>query len=272
MSLHELSRQNVKLVYERMGSGPPVLLIQGLGLPGRMWMGLPGGLARAGCCVLLPDNRGTGGSDAPRRAYSMAQLADDQAAVLEHAGVGPVLCVGISLGGMIAQHLVLRHPDKISGLVLAATSCGLPLGRLPSPSVLLLMLRAMRGRPEAMRRIRELLVHPESLARSPRLFAQWDRALAGARPNPAGFLGQMAAAARHSTCFSLERIRCPTEVITGDSDAIIPPVNTEILARRIPGARLTIVEKAGHAFPLEHPEALVQAIRRVGADCGVHLR
>jgi pimeloyl-ACP methyl ester carboxylesterase len=78
-----------------------------------------------------------------------------------------------------------------------------------------------------------------------------------------GFLGQLAAASFHSSGAALSRIACPTEVITGDSDEIIPPANSRVLAERIPGAVLTVVAEAGHVFPLEHPRELPRAIARV---------
>ncbi len=232
-------------------------------MPASMWLGLSGGLVKSGFLVISPDNRGTGASDAPRLPYSMAGLAADSAAVMEHAGVERALVVGLSLGGMIAQRLALNHSERVGGLVLAATTCGFPLGRPVRLRVVREMIRALSGSHRAVQGMRSLLVHPDSLARRPDMFSMWDRTMGSAPPRMAGFMGQMAAAAGHAACLQLKRIACPTEVITGDSDAIIPPHNSKVLARRIPGANLTLVPRAGHAFPLEHPRALPEAISRV---------
>ena len=263
MSQHFVTRRGVRLAYHRRGAGQPVVLIQGLGLPAAMWLGLTGGLVKSGHLVVSPDNRGTGASDAPRVPYCMAGLAADTAAVMDHAGVERALVVGLSLGGMIAQRLCLDHPRLVGGMVLAATTCGVPLGRPVRLRVVLEMLRALSGSRESVRRIRRLLVHPDTLARDPNLFSVWDRTMSAAAPRMAGVLGQMAAAASHSTCLRLKQIACPVEVITGDSDVIVPPANSRTLARRIPDARLTLVPRAGHAFPLEDPAALPLAIGRV---------
>jgi 3-oxoadipate enol-lactonase len=263
MSEQTLHRGRVRLVYEIAGEGPAVMLVQGLGLSGRMWLALAGGLVRTGHRVVVPDNRGTGRSDAPLPPYRMGELADDLAAVLEHARVGPTLVVGISLGGMVVQHLALRHPRLVAGLVLAATSCGPPFGTLPRLDAVPTMLRAWAHDARAIDAIHAQLVHPATLQRRPDLFAAWDRQAGAERTRWSGILGQLGAAALHSTGFALPRIHCPVEVITGDSDRIVRPLNSRIIAGRIPGAVLTVVPRAGHAFPLEEPSVLPLAIRRV---------
>lgn len=257
-----VTRRGVRLAYQRRGAGPPVLLLQGLGMSSAMWLSLPGGLVKSGHLVITPDNRGSGASDAPRRPYSMGSLAADMVAVLDDAGVERALVAGISLGGMIALRLAIDHPERVGALVLAATTCGLPLGKPVRPKVVLEMTRALSGSAAAVKRMRKLLVHPDSLRQTPDLFATWDRAVAGGPPRLAGVLAQLAAAAGHSACRGLGSIACPTEVLTGDSDAIIPPQNSRLLAERIPGARLTEVPNAGHAFPLEDPAALPRAVSR----------
>lgn len=271
MSLHFVSRDGVRLAYERRGpaGGPTVALVQGLGLAGRMWLDLPFGLARRGYTVIIPDNRGTGASDAPLPPYAMPTLADDLAALLADAACGPALVVGISMGGMVAQHLALRHPRLVRGQVLAASTCGLPYGKLPSPRFVRVVLRSVFGDPrQAMDEMRLLLVHERSLARNPQLFRRWDRAVATCPIGWRGLLGQLAAAGAHSTGALLSRIRCPTEVVTGEDDRVIPSENSRILAARIPGAALTVLPRSGHAFPLEHPRALPEALARLEARLG----
>jgi 3-oxoadipate enol-lactonase len=258
-----LQRGRVRLVYDVVGEGPAVVLVQGLGLSGRMWLALTGGLVKTGYRVIVPDNRGTGRSDAPLPPYRMRDLADDLAAVLEHAHVGPALVVGISLGGMIVQHLTLRRPDLVAGLVLASTSCGPPFGTLPNLGTVPTMVRAWRHDPRAIDAIHAQLVHPSTLERRPDIFAAWDRQVSAEQTRWSGILGQLTAAALHSTGFALPRVRCPVEVITGDGDQIIRPLNSRVIADRIPGAALTVVPRAGHGFPLEEPAALPLAIRRV---------
>lgn len=269
MTRHEVVRRGARLGYGRQGEGPPLVLVQGLGLPGTLWLDLPERMAEAGFTVLTPDNRGTGDSDAPARPYMPWELGDDLAAVLAHARVGPALVLGISLGGMIVQHTVLRHSDAVAGLVLAATTCGPPMGRLPAPRALVTLVRSIFQTQDSSG-INALLAHPDSLARDPDLLRPIDDYVDGEGRDArrAGILAQLAAAALHSTGHRLRGIRCPTEVIVGESDHIIPTVNSEILAARIPGATLTVIPRTGHVFPLEAPGALPAAIGRVAARLG----
>lgn len=263
MSLHFVQRRRIRLAYERRGSGPLVVLVQGIGLDGRMWIGLPGALLKSGFCVITPDTRGTGYSDTPLPPYRMRDLADDLADVIRHAREGPAIVVGLSLGGMIAQHLALRSPKLVRGLVLAATTCGLPHGRQANLHALALIFRTLGGDERVKQQVARLLVHRRSLEKNPRIFSSWIEQIQRSPRQPRGMLGQLLAAVGHSTGFSLHRITCPTVVLAGDDDRVIPPDNASIIARRIPGAELVMLPDAGHVFPLEVPAALPDAIKQV---------
>jgi 3-oxoadipate enol-lactonase len=194
----------------------------------------------------------------------MRELADDLEAVLaDVCGDEPTLVVGISLGGMIAQHLALRHPRRVAGLVLAATTPGPPHGHLPPVEFLGELGRAMLGDREALEALRLRLVDARTLERTPDLFERWDREALAEPTSLRGMLGQLAAASLHSTGHRLHRITCPIEIVTGDGDGIIPPENSEVLARLLPDAILTVVPDAGHAFPLDAPGELPRLIRRL---------
>ena len=127
--------RRARIHYQVMGEGDDnVVLVQGLGLSSRFWFEQPELLATdpdRPRRVLVLDNRGTGKSDKPRPPYRMAEMADDVIAAMDAAGMRAATIVGISMGGMIAQHVALRHPSRVDGLVLLATTPGLPHGRLP---------------------------------------------------------------------------------------------------------------------------------------------
>jgi 3-oxoadipate enol-lactonase len=260
-----ITNNGVKIAYEVRGQGTPIVLIMGLGLPGMTWHILADRLVDHGFMVIIPDNRGTGHSDAPLPPYSMAEMARDVTLVLDDVGVDKAMVCGVSFGGMLSQHVALNHPERVSGLLLAATTCGMPTGRFPSLEAIFLLLRMVfASTTVTLDEAQRLFAHPESRHKLPELFGRWEAVLDELPTPPWAVLGQLLAAATHHTGRALHRVKVPAFVVTGDSDFLINPHNSEIIADLIPGSRLCIVPKAGHIFIHEHPEALL--------DCLLELR
>lgn len=254
------------VAYQVIGDGHPVALIQGLGMPGAMWREFGEELADHGFRAILVDNRGTGRTENRKPLFFMRDMADDVAAVLaREVPDEPAYAVGISMGGMIAQHLALRHPERLRGLVLAATTCGLPHnllhGAFFKPQALALLLKLSftprQTRPED---VHQLLAHPDSAHRLPEIFGRIERVFAEHPTPPQTYARQLLAALLHNTGDRLPAIEHPARVVTGDADFLIPPKNSELLARKLPNARLMVVERAGHVFPMEHPGSLTGAL------------
>ena len=139
-------------------ASPPVLLIMGLGLSSEAWLGLPERLAPTRF-VLTFDNRGCGESDLPRAPYTMAALADDALAVLDAAGLAKADVFGVSMGGMIAQHLALRHAARVRRLALGCTIPSFTRQHHPGPSILVELLRVL-ARKATLQQTAALLVGP----------------------------------------------------------------------------------------------------------------
>jgi pimeloyl-ACP methyl ester carboxylesterase len=129
-------RDGIALHYESTGAGAPVLLIMGLGMTATGWWRTVPVLAAAGLRVIAFDNRGVGRSDRPAGPYPVAGMADDAMAVLDACQINRAHVYGISLGGMIAQELVLRHRARVDRLVLGATTPGGPAAVAADPAVL----------------------------------------------------------------------------------------------------------------------------------------
>lgn len=241
-----------------------VVLLQGLGLSSRFWFDMPERLAsdpRGPWRVVVVDNRGTGRSDRPRGPYRITRMADDVAACLDAANVARADVVGISMGGMIAQEVALRHPARTSGLVLLATTPGLPHGRPPRPRALASLVGLALTKPGVpARALPRLLLPASQLHRARELFARWPGAMRAHPVTPRAFLAQLAAAAAHTTGFALHRIRCPTVVVTGADDVLVPPANSRVLAACIPGAHLEVLPGVAHGIPLLDEDVVARAL------------
>jgi len=139
------NQQGHRIHYRLVGRrGPFVTLVMGIGVSGNFWGNVPRDLAEhphGPHRVLVIDNRGTGGSDLPGRPWTIGDMADDVAAVLDDAGARESIVIGISLGGMIAQHVAIRHPSRVNALGLMCTTPGLPHGAIPNPVAITHLLR-----------------------------------------------------------------------------------------------------------------------------------
>jgi pimeloyl-ACP methyl ester carboxylesterase len=235
---------------------PPLLLLMGLGLSLEAWGALAEKLARRFRVIAL-DNRGTGQSSAPRRPCTMAQLADDALAVLDVAGVSCANVFGISMGGMVAQELALRHPGRVSALALGATFASYARSEKPSLNALVdLLLLNCGDRFATSERVGRLLVSDSYRERA----FGWISSDAGQVRGVLPILFQLAAVARHGPAERLRELRVPTLVISGDADRVIPVENAHRLAALIPGARLVVLSGVGHAFPLEREDETVELL------------
>jgi pimeloyl-ACP methyl ester carboxylesterase len=264
-----IDRAGHRIHYETSGdpAAPPLLLIMGLALGARAWDTLPERFSRR-YRVLVFDNRGTGRSGRKGWSFHMRDLADDAAAVLRAASVsevkdgkGGAAIFGISMGGMIAQELALRHPELVSRLVLGATHAGWLRSRKPTLPILRDLLASLAARDRAKADVvGRYLVSAAWHAQHPRAALDWIQR--AERTTLRFALAQIAAIARHTAERRLSRIRVPTLVITGDEDKLVPHQNSLRLSQLIPHAQLLILRGAGHAFPLEREDEVVSALER----------
>src|SRR5437016_1671166 len=254
-----VDRGGHQIHFESIGdpARPPVLLIMGLALSSRAWDRLPELLARD-FHVLVFDNLGTGKSGRSGFAYRMRDLAADAASVIAAPG-GPAAHVfGISMGGMVAQELAIRHPERVRALALGCTFASWRKGTSPSLGTKLDLLLLNLGFVTPAR-ISRVLVSAEWHAAHPHGALLWMRRAERTALRYA--TAQVLAIARHETLPRLQQIRAPTLVLTGSADKLVPAANSEVLARSIPGARLVVFPNAGHVFPLEREEETVRALR-----------
>jgi 3-oxoadipate enol-lactonase len=250
---------HTRLYWEATGRGESVLLVHGLGLSGGAWWRTVDALAPS-MRVITFDHRGIGRSESWMYAYTTEAMADDAVSILDALAIGRVHLYGFSLGGMIAQQIALRHPERVRSLVLGATHSGGRRAAVPEPEVVAFFRRRARMRSE------EAAWASVPYNYGPRCRAeQVDRIAEDIERrlrnpfNERAYRAQLLAASLHNCYGRLERIRAPTLVVHGARDRMIPVANACMTAQRVPGARMKILADAGHLYPTEEP-AVEEAI------------
>ena len=248
---------NIELYYERQGAGPPLLFIGGTGGDLRRPETRFFGPLERNFTILTHDQRGMGQSEKPDSPYSMADYADDAAALMDHAGWDQALVVGVSFGGMVAQELVLRHPARVRRLVLCCTASGGAGGASFAYHELPPMSRDARAALQVslsdVRRTEAWKAGNPAQYRMLHGYAAADP-FVDEEGHAAGAARQLAARAGHDTWDRLPQIACPVLVAGGRHDGIARPEVVRALATRIPGARLAFFD-GGHLFFLDDPAA-----------------
>ncbi|HEY8518349.1 MAG TPA: alpha/beta hydrolase [Candidatus Binatia bacterium] len=257
---------DVELYYEEHGSGDPLLLIMGLAADSQAWMFQIPDFAQRYRTIAF-DNRGVGRSSKPPGPYTIHGMADDAAGLLDFLRIPRAHVVGVSMGGMIAQELALRHPEKVRGLVLACTypepdsdveerrrftlhQFGGTLDESGTMKVDVSTINPMLFLQQLLPAVFNQEFIERELAKLMQIFGgalQWGFSMEA-------ILGQVSAVMSHRTTDRLRNIKSPTLVITGDADRLVPPANSDILAREIPGAKLVKIPGGSHGFNFETPE------------------
>lgn len=254
----------IDLYYEIHGAGDPLVLIAGLGYSSWMWHKMLPGLAQH-FQVIAFDNRGTGQSDKPAGPYTAQLLADDTAGLLDALGIARAAILGHSMGGFIAQALVLRQSKLVSQLILSATSFGGPRAIPVTPEALAVLTDMQSDPIERLRRGILISCAPGFGDAHPEIVREWLEFRIQNPIVPAAYQAQLAiglALMAEEACFEhkLKTVTAPTLVLFGEHDKVVPPSNAELLARAIPNSRIEILKNAGHFFPLEVPEQANAAI------------
>lgn len=246
------TEHGTRIHYEVTGraDGEPLLLIQGLGADRRGWAFQRFALARR-FRLYLVDNRGAGGSDKPHGPYDLEEMADEALAVLDAEGVRSAHVMGASMGGVLAQILAVRHPERVRSLVLACTASR----HLPWRRDLLeewADLAERRGMRALAGTAVKWLVGPRQHRRFHLPFAVLSPFVLNVPAHA------FAAQARAILAFpdeirdELRSVRIPTMVIVGSQDILTPLADSEELCELIPHAELHVIGGAAHGLMVEH--------------------
>ncbi len=253
----------INLSYETFGSGEPLLLIMGFGMPGIAWTPVLPFLG--GFKSIYFDNRGTGNSDRPEGAYTIGAMADDAAGLLDALAIEKAKVYGVSMGGMIAQELALRHPERVEKLVLGCTAAGGSTAKMAPFDVLEKLIESVRllaSKPEqALDTFIPLLYPADFVAQHPEIKPLMMAGLKMVPPTPPETTDRtVAGLIQFNTYDRLPQIRCPVLIVHGEADLVIPPENAQIMQARLQNAEVMMIPGAGHGFWAADPSGVHQRI------------
>jgi 3-oxoadipate enol-lactonase len=241
--------------YDEHGSGPPLLLIPGLGASRLSWWKQIEPLSRRHRVISI-DNRDAGDSAHAVEPYTIAELAEDAAQVIEALDLGPTNIVGWSMGTFIAQELTIRHPALVAQLILVAGSAGGPSQARPTPEIAAMLRRNEAESVESrVRRTYPLLAAPDYMQQHPE---DLDLIVWSQSAKPMSFVCYQrqlgAVMSWHGIGPKLPTVTARTLVIHGDVDPLVPYPNGQYIASQIPGAMLSTYADVGHLPPIEAAE------------------
>jgi pimeloyl-ACP methyl ester carboxylesterase len=251
------------LHYERRGSGEPLLLIMGMSGTHLSWGDPFLDALATDFDVIAYDHRGVGRSSRSDAPFTLADLADDAAGLLGALGLDSAHVLGVSMGGMIAQELALRHGHRVRTLVIGCSYAGGEGSALTDPEVGQRLLAGWTSgdQERALRTGWEINVSPDFAQRAGE-YERWrDDSVLPLRVPMAMIQRQAQAIGGHDTSARLGEIAVPTLVVHGTEDQMLPAANSRVIAARIPGARLEELAGIGHLFWWEEPERSAELVR-----------
>ncbi len=244
---------DIRMFYDELGSGEPLLCLMGITAPGSVWERHVEDWSHDFRCI-MPDNRGVGQTDKPDGPYSSRMMADDMAGLLDALGLEQVRVVGCSMGSIIAQQLALHHPRRVRSMVLMC-----PWARCDRYATAVFEhMKHVKAKlpPEDFMNFIQLLIFAKPHWDDDEAFGDLMEGQRAASEDPSpqpldALVAQAEACIQHDVLAQLPRITCPTLVIGGERDIFTPPWMGEEIAEAIPGAERHLYADAGHAFHWE---------------------
>lgn len=253
------TRGDVRIYYEQSGHGDPLLLVQGLGYDHLPWTWLRASL-EAHFRTIVFDNRGAGRSDKPEGSYTIEELSDDVARLLDHLQIDRASLFGVSLGGYVCQMFALEHPHRLGRLVLGCTYMTGDPDRIQMPASTLELLMTREGTPEQIARRGLSAAFSDSFpSEHPDIFEQL---VSWRVENPIplhGYMGQLNAGLAFDIEDRISHIPACL-IIHGDADGVVPIPRAHELHSSIPGSTLHVLPSVGHLFFIERVEETANLI------------
>jgi 3-oxoadipate enol-lactonase len=252
----------IELDYERSGEGAPLLMIMGMSGTALSWGEPFLSDLRRDFDLIAYDHRGVGASSHLDGPVTIREMAQDAAGLLAALELDSAHVLGISMGGMVAQELALAAPERIRTLTLGCTYCGGEGSSLAAPAALQRLSEAMMSgdRERALRASWEINVSP-AYADDADAYARFVAIAMRRAVSVPVIMAQMQACVAHDTNVRLGQIELPALVIHGTVDELLPVQNGRLIAERIPGAQLEILDDVGHLFFWERPRLAAELLR-----------
>jgi len=242
----------IDIGYDDIGTGLPVLFAHAFPLNRTMWAPQVSALVER-CRCIAPDFRGFG-ETAAQGPYTMAQYADDLAALLDHLRIDQVVLVGCSMGGYAAFAFWSRHATRVRALVLADTRPGADSDEARGLRRQLIELTRAEGATAVANLQVAKLVGKTTREKQPDTYDGVHRMMAQAKPD--AIVGALEAMmSRPDSTPLLATITVPTLIVVGEEDTLTPVAESRAMHSHIPGSRLEIVAAAGHLSNMERPAA-----------------
>lgn len=250
------------------GHGRPLLLLNGLGFSSWSWTWQQDNVPETRLISL--DNRGVGRSDLGEGDFSIADLADDAARLLDHLEVGEAAIFGVSLGGLIAQEFALRHPSRCRGLILGCTFGGGDdtVAMSAATAETMANLAQLGWTETSVRAALNLNFSPEWQAGHPADVERYVALRTAHAPLLRAWLAQRQAGAAAAPGPRLSGYSGPALLLHGGRDEVVPPANLQKLAGRLPQAELHVYSEARHLFWIEEAAHLNLLLSQFVARCG----
>jgi 3-oxoadipate enol-lactonase len=251
------ARNGQEVYYEVHGGGYPLVLVMGIGYDSSLWKLQQVSALSEHFQVVIFDNRDVGLSSRANEGYTIADMADDVAGLLDELEIPRAHLLGLSMGSMIGQEFALRHPDRLDRLVLCGTGAA-PARSAFDPIGIWSWVKSHDASGEAFTAQQFVWLFSSRFLRDEVAVRQTLSLLMG-NPHPvsADAYGRQAHAYLHHDALArLPEIQAPTLVVVGEQDLLTPPWISQEVADAIPGARLEVIrgEGASHLVALERPE------------------
>ncbi len=261
----EVQVNDINIYYKIYGEGNPFILIRGLGSSLEDWVSYNIEQFSKTFKTILFDNRGIGRTDIPDGKYNASMMAGDTVGLMDALGIKKTYLLGFSMGGCIAQEMVLNYPNRVTKLILSSSWSGPSHGivtPIPEENPFLKMLPLMKeGKIEKLARILINSLFPEDYKKNnPHIVEKAIKNYMAHPPTPRGFEGQSAYAETFETYDRLSKINIPTLILHGTEDKLVPVENAKILAEKIPSAELILFKNAGHGLIVQEYKLWTQKV------------